>query len=205
MWIVLPQKLRDQSLASAVRHRYGIKNVSRGFSGLITAVGRPCRMGRREGWRSRARAGLCPQAFLCPCHPQAAGLPRSWLGDHLERSRTDPPGPVGAPGEAVQGQGAAMCCGVRAAPTPCHPLGATAIPIMNDSCGVQLLNSRHCTSPIRTAQKPQVSTDPAPQSFGLGSFPISVPVPAWGSWEQRSSAEGWCWKQKNWPKLLFHP
>lgn len=38
-----PQKLWDRSLASAVRHRYGIKNVSSGFSGLITAAGRPCR------------------------------------------------------------------------------------------------------------------------------------------------------------------
>lgn len=125
-----PPKLRDRSLASAVRHRYGIKNVSRGFSGLIMAAGRPCRMGRREGWRSRARAGLCPDPFLCHCHPQAA---ESWLrGCH----------PRGHPmscawnraGQTLLGLGELLvslcrvrvggtCHGVRAAPTPCHPTG----------------------------------------------------------------------------------
>lgn len=34
-----PQKLWDRSLASAVRHRYGIRNVSSGFAALAAAVG----------------------------------------------------------------------------------------------------------------------------------------------------------------------
>lgn len=73
-----PQKLRDRSLASALRHRYGIKNVSRGFAGLIVAAGRACRTGRREGWRGRARAGVCPDIFplsLPPpgCHSPGTG------------------------------------------------------------------------------------------------------------------------------------
>lgn len=69
-----PQKLWDRSLASAVRHRYGIKNVSSGFSGLITAAGRPRRTdgGGREGGAGR-RAGLWCSGFR-------SLLPSPWAG-----------------------------------------------------------------------------------------------------------------------------
>lgn len=65
-----PQKLWDRSLASAVRHRYGIRNVSSGFAALAAAVGRAGGRGFIAG-SSPPQPPPSPTSTLVPWHRAA--------------------------------------------------------------------------------------------------------------------------------------
>lgn len=107
------------------------------------------------------------------------------------------------------------------APDLATPLGATVIQIMHNYNDIKPVNNRYSASPTQNdTRKTLPSTEISfPAGLGLaqltrrhhqraGASAASAqvrPRAAPASWEEQSLAEGWRQKQKNWPKLLFHP
>lgn len=100
-----PQKLWDRSLASAVRHRYGIRNVSGGFAALAAAAGRAGAGFSQGGFSPRWLPPVPPSPSTMPSprhrrHSAApgcgSGSPRQrragWerRGTRLQQSNTHP-------------------------------------------------------------------------------------------------------------------
>lgn len=109
------------------------------------------------------------------------------------------------------------------APDLAMPLGATVMQMIHNYANIKPVNNRYSASPTQnnTSKKPPEHRDLFPCRFGLISShtpaPTNAPEPArrapergrrraaLASWEEQSLAEGYHQKQKNWPKLLFHP
>lgn len=92
-----PQKLWDRSLASAVRHRYGIRNVSAGFAALAAAAGRAGAGFSQGGFSPRWLPPVPPSPSTMPSprhrwHSAARGV---GVGAHGKKCR------MGAPRKAA--------------------------------------------------------------------------------------------------------
>lgn len=102
-----PQKLWDRSLASAVRHRYGIRNVSGGFAALVAAVGR--------AGAGFSQGGFSPR-WLPPVPPSPSTMPSP---RHRRHSAARGVG-AGARGKGVQDGSAEERGCSKATLTPKH-------------------------------------------------------------------------------------
>lgn len=107
------------------------------------------------------------------------------------------------------------------APDLATPLAATVIQIMHNYNNIKPVNYRYSASPTQNDTRKTLLSTETSFPAGLGSAHLTRrhhqragasvasararPRAAPASWEEQSLAEGWRQKQKNWPKLLFHP